>query len=217
MVEAVNCMAKLGMRLMTPLAHPELVSRENIPLPEQSGYFPRLINRNVYSDKSVAERSVEKLLAKLRGEPFETEVQLPTFEKIEIPPAVKDVSSAEIALVSDGGLVPAGNPDGLSGRGNLRWAIYELDSFLPEKFDSSDYEVVHTGYFSVEVIANPNRMIPVDALREMVRERQIGNLHHSFFSTSGNATAARRCAEMGVEIGAEMKKRGIEAAILTST
>jgi len=217
MTDAVNCMVKLGIRLMTPPAQAELVSRENIPSPEEYGYFPRLINRNVYTDKTVAERSVDKLLAKLRGEPFDTEVQLPTFERIAIPPAIKDVSKAEIAFVSDGGLVPAGNPDGLSGRGNLRWATYEIDTFLPEKIDSSVYEVVHTGYFPVEVIANPNRLVPVDAMRDLVKSGQAGRLHRTFFSTSGNATVARRCAEMGVEMGAEMKKRGVEAAILTST
>jgi betaine reductase len=217
MVEAMNRMVALGLRLLTPPAQSELVTGENIPFPEEYGYFPRLINRNVYTDTTVAERSVDKLLAKLRGEPFETEVQLPKFEQIPIPPAVQDVSRAEIALVSDGGLVPAGNPDGLSGRGNLRWALYELDTFLPERFDSSQYEVIHTGYYPVDVIADPNRMIPVDALREAVNDGRAGKLHNSFFSTSGNATVARRCAEMGVEMGAEMKKRGIEAAILTST
>ncbi|MGZ3559769.1 MAG: glycine/sarcosine/betaine reductase selenoprotein B family protein, partial [Thermodesulfobacteriota bacterium] len=40
----------------------------------------------------------------------------------------------------------------------------------------------------------------------------------TFFSTSGNATVSRRCAEMGEEMGAEIKKRGgIDAVILTST
>ena len=42
-------------------------------------------------------------------------------------------------------------------------------------------------------------------------------LHPTFFCTSGNATVSRRCAEMGDEIGAELKKRDVDAVIFTST
>jgi len=55
-------------------------------------------------------------------------------------------------------------------------------------------------------------------MREFVKEGKVGKLHRTFFSTSGNATVSRRCAEMGEEMGAEIKKRGgIDAVILTST
>ena len=40
---------------------------------------------------------------------------------------------------------------------------------------------------------------------------------YSFFSTSGNATVSRRCAEMGNEMAAELKSRRIDAVIFTST
>ena len=89
--------------------------------------------------------------------------------------------------------------------------------FFPEDFKSSDYEIVHTGYFPVEVLANPNRLVPVDIMREMVKEGKIGKLHPTFFSTSGNATVSRRCAEMGNEMAAELKSRRIDAVIFTST
>ncbi len=218
MAESVACMTRLAFRLLSGEKGMHLISRENLPKPEEYGYFPRIILRNEYTDKSAAKRSVDKLLAKLKGSAFESEVILPKFEKIEPPPPVKDLRASEIILISDGGLVPKGNPDGLSGRGNLRWTKYEIESFLPPKFNSSNYEIAHTGYFPIQVLEDPNRLVPVDAMREFVKEGRVGKLHSTFFSTSGNATVSRRCAEMGEEMGAEIKKRGgIDAVILTST
>jgi betaine reductase len=217
MAESLKKMTKLALELVSGKKGTHLVSRENLPKPKEYSYFSRNIIRNEYTEKSAAKRSVDKLLAKLKGEPFESEVPPPKFEKVEPPPPLKDLSKCEIALVSDGGLVPNGNPDGLSGRGNLRWTTYELDPFLPEEFNSSKYEIAHTGYFPVEVLENPNRLVPVDVMRDLVKEGKLGKLHPTFFSTSGNATVSRRCAEMGNEIGAEIKRRAIDAVILTST
>jgi betaine reductase len=218
MAESISKMTGLAFRLLSKEKAMYLVSRENLPRPDEYGYFPRVILRNEYTDKSAAKRSVDKLLAKMKGGPFESEVILPRFEKVEPPSPVKDLRACEVILISDGGLVPKGNPDGLSGRGNLRWTTYEIETFLPEKFNSSNYEIAHTGYFPVQVLEDPNRLIPVDAMREFVKEGRVGKLHPTFFSTSGNATVSRRCAEMGEEMGEEIKKRGgIDAVILTST
>ena len=217
MAESITKMTRLAFKLTSGQKGTHLVSRENLPKPDEYAYFPRGIVRNEYAEKTAAKRSIDQLLAKLRGEPFETEVIPPKFDSVVPPPPVKDLRSCEIVLVSDGGLVPKGNPDGLSGRGNLRWATYELDSFLPENFKSSAYEVAHTGYFSVDVLEDPNRLVPADLIRDLVKEGKVGKLHHSFFSTSGNATVAERCSEMGDEIGEEISRRGASAVILTST
>jgi glycine reductase complex component B subunit gamma len=217
MAESISHMTRLGFKLISGDKGDHLVSRENLPGPDAYGYFSRVILRNEYMDKTAAERSVDKLLAKLRGEPFESEVILPKFERVAPPSPIKDLHACEIILVSDGGLVPKGNPDGLSGRGNLRWTTYEIDTFFPENFKSSDYEIAHTGYFPIQILEDPNRLVPVDIMRELIKERKIGKLHPTFFSTSGNATVSRRCAEMGDEMGVEMKKRGVSAVILTST
>ena len=217
MANSLQKMTKLAFRLVSGEKNMNLVFPENLPKPDDFGYFPRLILRNEYTEQTAAQRSVAKLLAKIKGEPFESEVILPTPESVEPPPPTEDPSKCEIALVSDGGLVPKGNPDGLSGRGNLRWTTYEIDDFLPEDFTSSDYEIAHTGYFPDEVLGNPSRLVPVDVVRDLVKEGKIGKLHPTFFCTSGNATVTRRCAEMGDEIGAELKRRGVQAVIFTST
>jgi betaine reductase len=217
MRNSLQRMTQLAFRLVSGEKNMNLVLPENLPKPDDFGYFPRLILRNEYTEQTAAQRSIDKLLAKIKGEPFESEVVLPTSETVAPPPPIGDPRECEIALVSDGGLVPRGNPDGLSGRGNLRWTTYEIDDFLPEDFTSSDYEIAHTGYFPDEVLGNPSRLVPVDVVRDLVKEGEIGKLHPTFFCTSGNATVTRRCAEMGDEIGAELKRRGIDAVIFTST
>ncbi len=217
MVEAMNKMAKLGLKLVSGELNEHLVLDEVRPRPSEYDYFSRIIIRNEYTKQITAERCLDLLLAKIKGEPFESDVVMPVFERIEPPAAIPDLSKIELALVSDGGLVPKGNPDGFSGRGNLRWTTYEIEDFLPEDYSKVDYEIVHTGYFPVEVLENPNRLVPVEAIREQVAAGKVGKLHPTFFSTSGNATVSRGCAEMGVEIAAELKNRGIDAVILTST
>jgi len=217
MVDSLNQMTRLAFKLISGEKGDHLVCRENLPRPKDFGYFSRVILRNEYTDKTAAERSVDKLLAKLNGQSFASEVILPKFEKVDPPLPLEDSASAEITLISDGGIVPKGNPAGLSGRGNLRWTTNEIDAFFPEDFKSSDYEIAHTGYFPVEVLENPNRLVPVDIMRELVKEGKIGRLHPTFFSTSGNATVSRRCAEMGNEMAAELKTRRIDAVIFTST
>jgi glycine reductase len=218
MAESMSKMTGLAFKLLSGEKGMYLVSRETLPRPDECGYFSRIILRNEYTDKSAAKRSVDKLLAKMKGGPFESEVILPKFEKVEPPFPVKNLRLCEIILISDGGLVPKGNPDGLSGRGNLRWTKYEIETFLPEDFNSSHYEIAHTGYFTVQVLEDPNRLVPADVMRDLVKEGKVGKLHPTFFSTSGNATVSRRCAEMGEEMGEEIKRRGnIGAVLLTST
>ena len=212
MNEVLRNMARLAFRIISGEKEMRLLTREPLPKPEEYKYFSRNLLRNEYCEKSIAERSVEKLLAKLRGEPFESEVIPPKFEKVPPPPAIKDLSKCEIALVSEGGLVPKGNPGGLSRRSNLRWGAYEIAPLF------RDYEVVHAGYFNDHVAARPDRLVPVDVMKDLVKEGKVGKLHPTYYGTCGCTTVSKRCGEMGDEIAAEMKKRGgISAVILTST
>jgi glycine reductase len=218
MVENLSAMVSLALKLTSTKKESKLISGENIGRPKQDGYFQRGILKNEYTEKTAAERSVDMLLAKLKGETFQAEAERPQFEAIEpAHPIRKDLSSCEIALISDGGLVPKGNPDGLRSRGNIFWATYEIEKFLPEKYLSADYEIAHSGYFPVHVLENPNRLVPVDVLRDLEKEGIIGKLHPFFYSTSGNATIQARCKEIGDEMAEQLKKKRINGVIHTST
>lgn len=212
MPEVLRNMVRLAFRLISGEKEMRLLARENLPKPEEYSYFSRNLLRNEYCERSIAERAVEKLVAKLQGKPFESEVIPPTFERVTPPAPIKDLSKCEIALISDGGLVPKGNPDGLARRSNLKWGAYDVEALFRE------YEVTHAGYFNDHVLERPDRLVPFDVMKDLVKEGKIGRLHRTFFSTSGCTTVSKRCGEMGDEMGAEIKRRGtIAGAILTST
>lgn len=218
MLETLTRMVNLAIKLnsrekgLTPLSVGPMVN------PLKDGYFARGIVKNHYANITAAQRGVTMLLAKIQGEPFKTELEVPKHPPVQpAPPMGKDLGSCEIALISDGGLAPTGNPDGLRGRNNVVWATYEIEWFFPEDHVPMDYEVLHTGYFPMHVLENPNRLVPVDVMRDLERERVIGRLHPYFYSTSGNATIQNRCRQMGEEISATLKGKGVDGAILTST
>jgi glycine reductase len=210
--EIVANMVRLAFRLISDEREMSLVAWENLPKPDEYNYFSRNLLRNELCEKSIAERAVEKLVAKLQGKPFESEVIPPQFDKVSPPPAIKDLSRCEIALVSDGGLVPKGNPTGLATRSNLKWGAYNIDELFKA------WEVAHAGYFNDHVVNVADRLVPYDVMRDLVQEGKVGKVHETFFSMSGNCTVTKRCGEVGEEIGAEILKRGtIAGAILTST
>ncbi|UNC92927.1 glycine/betaine/sarcosine/D-proline family reductase selenoprotein B [Candidatus Contubernalis alkalaceticus] len=212
MVAVLKNMAKLAFRVISEEEVSNLVTLEKLPKPEEFNYFSRDMLRNEFCEKTVAERSVEKLLQKLKGEPFETEVVPPVFENFEIPSAVKDFSTSEIAFVSDGGLVPKGNPDGMTTRSNLRWGAYKIDELF------ENYEVIHAGYFNDYVLQSPDRLVPYDVLKDLVSEGKLGKVHDTFYSMPACTTVAKACEDNGAEIADEIIKRGtVDAVILTST
>jgi glycine reductase complex component B subunit gamma len=218
MVEALTRMVHLGLKLTSDEEGDRLVSRENIGRPSEDRYFPRGILKNEYTEKIAAERSIDMLMAKISGKPFRTEAEGPKAQPIKPPPPIrKNLSQCEIALISDGGLIPKGNPDGFRTRGNTLWARYPIDEIMPVSYTAGNHEIAHGGYFNVHVLENANRLVPVDILRELEKEREVGKLHPFLYSTSGNATIQDRCREMGEEIAEELKQWGVDGAIHTST
>ncbi len=193
----------------------KLVAKEKIGRPSEDGYFPRGLLVNEISDRTGAERVVSMLLKKLSGQSFESEVPRPNYDHITPAPRIKDIRRAKIALVTDGGLVPRGNPDEIEMRTATRFGKYPLkgmDSLHPE-----DYEVRHMGYDAVFVRQDPNRLVPVDVMRDLEREGAIGELHEEFYSTTGVANIVETMRRMGQKIAEELKASGVSGVILTST
>ena len=206
MKEAVSRMAALGLKL---------AYRQKVGRPSEEGYFPRGWLANEVSDRTGAERVVSMLLKKLKGQPFESEVPRPVYDRVAPARGIKDISRARIALVTDGGLVPRGNPDKIESRTATRFGKYSLkglDSLKP-----GEYEVSHVGYDAVFVREDPNRLVPVDVMREFEREGLIGSLHEAFYTTTGVANVVETMRRIGENIGHELKAEGVSGVILTST
>jgi len=206
MGEAVNRMVTLALKL---------AAHEAIGKPAVEGYFPRGIIVNEESDRTGAERVVAMLLDKLAGRAFESEVSQPRYDRVEAAPPLTDLATATIALVTDGGIVPRGNPDRIESAGATRFGRYPLAGL--SELRAADYEVVHTGYDPVFIRQDPNRLVPVDVVRELEREGTIGKLHEWFYTTTGVATTVENARRMGREIAAELKAAGVSGVLLTST
>lgn len=191
------------------------VRGEKIARPELEGYFPRGELVNEISDRTGAERVVDMLLKKLAGLSYQTEVPTPNYDHVPPARAIGQLQTATIALVTDGGLVPKGNPDNIEARTATRFGKYSFDG--RERLLEGDYEVSHVGYDPLFVVRDPNRLVPVDVMRKFEKEGRIGKLHEAFFSTTGVANIVDTMEKMGKQMADELKANGISGVILTST
>jgi glycine reductase len=206
MNEAVDRMVRLALKL---------ASGEKPGKPVEDGYVPRGMIVNEVVDRTGAERVVAMLLDKLEGRPFESEVDQPRYEPVVPAQPIRDISNAVIALVTDGGLYPKGNPDRVEASSATHFGKYSIRGL--ERLKAEDYEVNHGGYDSVFIRQDPNRLVPLDVMRELEREKAFGRLHDFFYATTGVATTVENSRRMGREIAADLKKAGVAGVILTST
>jgi glycine reductase len=193
----------------------KLLAGEPLGRPDAEGYFPRGQVALEMAEHTAARRAVDMLLAKLAGAPFESEIRLPKFPTTPAPPPVPDLSRATVALVTDGGLVPRGNPDQVEPRAATKFGVYPIGA--ADALDPAAYDVTHAGYDNASVKQDPNRLVPLDVARELEREGRIGRLHDHFVSTTGVGTPLDRSRQLGRDIAAHLKDAGVEAVILTST
>jgi len=206
MVEVVSRMVSILCRL---------ASDQKIGRPSEEGYFPRGFLGNETSDRTSAERAISMLLAKIEGQRFESEALLPKYDRVIPAPGVKDLSSTTIALVTDGGLVPKGNPDRIEVKGATRFGAYSIKEI--RTLNPEDYEVTHLGYDGFFVAQDPHRLVPVDVMRDLEKEGIIGKLHDTFYATTGVATSVENAKRMGRAIAERLKREGVSGVILTST
>ena len=193
----------------------KLAAGGKIGKPAEEGYFPRGIIVDERSDWNAAERAVSMLLTKIKGEPFESEMESPKFDRVKPPDAIKDLASATIALVTDGGLVPKGNPDNMVPLKSTRFATYDIKGL--DAIKSGEYEANHVGYDTDYVDEDPHRLVPLDIMRDLEREKVIGKLHDKVYSTAGVATSLTNAQKIGAGIAEELKAGNVDGVILTST
>jgi glycine reductase len=193
----------------------KLVAGQTIGLPAEEGYMRRGLLRDQLVENRAATRLVDMLMAKLQGQPFESEMVPTSFPRVPMPAAVKDLSRAKVMLITDGGLVPRGNPDRIPGTAATRWGAYTIKGV--EDLRGEEYEISHGGYDSRFVQDDPDRLVPVDALREMETHGVIGKLHEEFLSTCGRSNPLSNTRRLGREMAEKVKREGVDAVILTST
>ena len=155
------------------------------------------------------------LLKKMSAEPFTTEYAMPVFDRVQPAPPIHDMSTARLALVTSGGIVPRGNPDRIEAASASRFGVYSLQGL--SAFSGQTHQTAHGGYDPTFANADPNRVLPLDVVRELESEGAFGSLHGSYYATVGNGTSVAAAEQFGRAIAKLLLADGVQAVILTST
>ena len=193
----------------------KLATGEEILGPSIEGYLERGIRVNYFAEERGATRGLKMLLKKIAGEPFETDLPMPKFDRVEPGKAIEDLSKAKIAIVTSGGIVPVGNPDHIESSNATKFGWYTMEGM--DRMSKDDYMTIHGGYDRQFVLENPNLVIPLDALRKLQKEGVFGELYPYFASTTGTGTATTSAAKFGDEIGKKLVEEHVDAVLLVST
>ena len=206
MRQAIPAIAKLALKL---------AKNETIGAPAEEGYIPRGVRKNVFRSERGSKRAVDMLVAKLKGEKFETEYPMPDFDRVAPNPPVTDIKKAKIALVTSGGIVPKGNPDRIESSSASKYGKYDLTGV--NDLTAETYETAHGGYDPTYANIDADRVLPIDVLRDLENESVIGELHKYFYTTVGNGTSVANAKKFASTFAQELVKDGVDAVILTST
>lgn len=183
--------------------------------PKDEGYMPRNVRVNYFAEERGAVRAVNLLIRKLKSETFATEYPMPYFDRVEPAAPIADLSKIKLAIVTSGGIVPKGNPDHIESSSASKYGKYTLANV--QELTAATAETAHGGYDPTYANANPNRVLPVDMLRQLEKEGKIGSLHEYYYTTVGNGTAVANCRAFAQTIAKELIADGVQAVILTST
>ncbi len=193
----------------------KLAGKEPMGSAKDEGYFSRGIRKCIFKEKSGAQRAVEMMLARLKGEAFETELEMPVFKKIPPAKPITNMKEATIAIVTTGGIVPSGNPDHIRVSSADSFGAYDisaLNDMTPE-----NYESVHGGYDRAMATADPDCVVPLDILRSLEKQGVFKKIHPIFYTTTGTGTSVNNAEKFGQEIGEQLREANVDGVILTAT
>ena len=183
--------------------------------PKEEGYMPRNLRVNDFADDRGSKRAVEMLIKKINDEDFETEYPMPDFDRVDPEDPIENMAETKVALVTSGGIVPKGNPDRIESSSASKYGEYDITDV--DGLTSESHETAHGGYDPVYANEDPDRVLPVDVMRDMEDEGIIGELHNKFYSTVGNGTSVANAKAYAQEIAEKLLGDGVQAVILTST
>lgn len=205
MEDAVRKMVRLGIKRLRG---------EEIESPKAEGCFEQGIRQNYFHEEPAYRRAIDMLLQKIKGEPFETEYPIPFFDRVEPRPALADLKGVTIALVTSGGIVPAGNPDHIESSSASKYGKYSLEGL--ETLENRTHQSAHGGYDNTYANEDPNRVLPIDMMRKLEKVQGF-RVHPWYYATVGNGTSVDNARKFAKEIAVELIRDGVQAVILTST
>jgi len=187
---------------------------EALGAPEEDRYLPRGYRRNVFAEEPGARRAVQMLLSKLKGEKITTEWPLPKYDPVAAPAAMSKKAKFKLALVAEGGVVPKGNPDRIPSGWATKWAKYDLANM--EALSPDQFETIHGGFDTTAANQVPDRLVPVDAVRELEKDGRV-SLYPVLYSTVGNMGSITEMRRVGAEMAKELRAAGVDAVLVGAT
>lgn len=208
MGEALPRMARLGLKL---------ARGEKLGPAQEEGYLPRGVRYNGFAEVPAAQRAVDLVLKKVRGEPFASEFTFLGFDRVSPPAPLKGLKGRRIAVVTEAGMVPPGNPDRIPGSraSATHWNKYSFGGL--EELPKGSFISIHGGYNTLFVNEDPDRMLALDALKQLEREGVFDKLHGEFLSTCGNGGPVHVMKQVGQAMAKEVRAAGVEGVVLPAT
>jgi glycine reductase len=200
--------------IMAPLAA-RLGRGETFPRPAEVGCFAQGLKRSIIREHNAAHRVIDMLLAKLAGQPFTSEISRPAFDRVEPVKLSIPLAQVKLALLTDGGLLVKGNPDRMPAGYTDRMTVVPIAGF--DRLTPDKVEVYHGGYDNQFVNADPERLVPLEAVRNLERKGVIGKLNDVIYATAGLSMSLTNAKKVGKEMARRLQADGVQAAILTST
>jgi glycine reductase complex component B subunit gamma len=205
MGEALKAMARLALKLY---------GGEPLGTPQEEGYIPTGRRAHFVAEQTAAQRAVDMLVKKVSGQAYTTEWAVPSYSQVEPAPPLKDLAHAKLALVTTGGVVPRGNPDRLESAYASKWLKYPIGDLAD--LEPSDWQSIHGGFDTTNVNEDPDRMAPLDALRELEHEGAFQDLADELYTTTGNTAAIPTVRRFAQEMLKELRANEVQGVILTS-
>jgi glycine reductase complex component B subunit gamma len=179
------------------------------------GYIPRGFRYNELVPEAAAERALTMLMKRLAGEKPMTEIPLRGFEKVAPAAPLRTLSEATIAIVTGGGMVPRGNPDKLKQAFSDSFGVYSIEGLA--ELPAGDFKGIHGGFDSTWVDEDPDRVVPLDVLRELEGKGRFKRLLNEYYATCCIGTNVAMSKKLGAQIAEALKRKEVSAAIYTST
>ena len=195
----------------------KLAKNETLDGAEENGYFSRGIRHQVWLDskESAAKRGVDRLIKKLNGEEFKTELPISKKDLIPVATPIKNLKEAKIALLTTGGIVPVDNPDRIQSTSATRWGRYDISKM--DRLKSGEFKTIHAGFDPAAADNDPNVIVPLDVMKDLQKKGVYGKLHDYFYSTVGTGTTQAEASRMGKEMLEYLKADNVDGVIMVST
>ena len=193
----------------------KILAGEPVGAAADEGYFPTGHRHQTFIEENAADRFMKMLHARIQGTPYVSEMIVPKLDRVPIAEPIKDLKSARIAMLTTGGIVPVDNPDRIQSASATRWGRYDISEM--DALKGGEFMTIHAGFDPAAANANPNRIMPIDAMKVLLKEGVYGSLHPYFYATVGTGTTEKEAARMANEIIPLLQEDNVDACIMVST